>query len=383
MTWCFRAPWCERIVSGPGCTRAHLGNLIAELAAERVLVITGTTLASRADVLDHVLAPLAGREVSVFSATLQHSPRATVLAAADALRAARAQCVISFGGGTPIDTAKLAAMCVAGDVRSPEQLDALHLRFPAGGEPIYPRVPEVTLPHIAIPTTLSGGEHTDLAGSVDPVTRHKHVYACPGSAPRFILLDPELAAATPDRLWASTGMRALDHAIEGYCSVRPQPINDALAVAAARRLFAHLAGRDRDAREACLIAASQSIMCASRNVPMGLSHSLARQLGGRYGVPHGLAAALTLPAVLAFNAAANGARQRELARELGSDAPLADTVRELARSLGVHTRLRDWDVPRDDLPGLAEDAMADWGVVTNPRRVAHASEIVALLETMY
>lgn len=380
MTWCFRAPWCERILAGPGCTRAHLGNLIAELAAERVLVVTGKTLAARADLLDHVLAPLAGREVSVFAATAQHSPRATVIAAAEALRAARAQCVISFGGGTPIDTAKLAAMCVAGDVRSPEQLDALHLRFPAGGQPVSPRVPAVTLPHIAIPTTLSGGEHTELAGSVDPVTRHKHVYACPGTAPRFILLDAELAAATPDRLWASTGMRALDHAIEGYCSIRPQPINDALAIAAARGLLAHLPHGDR---EACLIAASQSIMCASRNVAMGLSHSLARQLGGRYDVPHGLAAALTLPAVLAFNAPANGARQRELARELGSDAPLADTVRELARALGVHTRLRDWDVPRDDLPGLAEDAMADWGVVTNPRRVEHASEIAALLETVY
>ena len=75
MTWCFRAPWCERILSGPGCTRAHLGNLIAELEAERVLVVTGKTLASRADLLDHVLAPLAGRAVSVFAATEQHSPR--------------------------------------------------------------------------------------------------------------------------------------------------------------------------------------------------------------------------------------------------------------------------------------------------------------------
>jgi maleylacetate reductase len=388
--WCFRAPWFERIFSGAECVRDHLGQVVDELGADRVVIVTGRTLAGRADLMARVTGALGAREVVVFAETTQHSPRPTVIALAAVLRKIDAQCVVSFGGGTPIDTAKLAAMCVAAGVQSQDALDALHMRFPRGGKPVSPTVPASTLPHIAIPTTLSAGEYTDIAGSTDLERRTKHVYACPGTAPRTIFLDPQLAAATPEKLWASTGIRAIDHAAEGYCTITPQPINDAMAVAALRMLCANLprASRDPDdlaAREACLTGSALSLAGAARNVAMGLSHSLARQLGGRYGVPHGIASALTLPAVLAFNASVNGARQRELAAMIpgATGGSLADTIAALVRELGVAARLRDWNVPRADLDVMAEDALSDWGVMTNPRRVAHAHEIVALLEEIY
>jgi maleylacetate reductase len=388
--WCFRAPWFERIYSGAECVRDHLGPIADELGASRVVVVTGKTLAGRSDLIARVTDALGKREVVVFAETTQHSPRPTLIELASVLRRVDAQCVVSFGGGTPIDTAKLAAMCVAADVRSLDQLDALHMRFPRGGKPISPPVPTSKLVHIAIPTTLSAGEYTDIAGSTDVERRIKHVYACPGTAPRIVFLDPVLAAATPEKLWASTGIRALDHAAEGYCTTTPQPMNDAMAVAALQTLFANLPRASKDpgdlaAREACLTGSALSLAGAARNVSMGLSHSLARQLGGRYGVPHGIASALTLPAVLAFNATVNGARQRELAAMIpgGNGASLADAIAALVRELGVHSRLRDWNVPQSDLEVLAEDALSDWGVMTNPRRVQHARELVALLEEIY
>jgi maleylacetate reductase len=387
--WCFRAPWFERICAGTDCTREHLGQVVRELGARRVVVVTGRTLGNH-ELLQRVLGALAECEVELFTECREHSPRPTLLALADVMRRSRAECMISFGGGTPIDTAKLAAMCVAADVRAADALDALYMRFPAGGSPVSPDVPASTLPHIAIPTTLSAGEYTDIAGSMDVERRQKHVYACPGTAPRIVFLDPALATATPEALWASTGIRAIDHAVEGFCSVKVQPINDAFAIAALRLLWTNLPRASRDAndlaaREACLTGSALSLSGAARNVAMGLSHSMARQLGGRYGIPHGIASAMMLPAVLAFNAPVNGARQAELAAAALPQpvASLGDAIRELARTLGVHARLRDYNVPHADLAVLAEEAMADWGVMTNPRRVATPGELVALLEEIY
>src|SRR5262249_12022160 len=174
---------------------AQVSKEIDRLGKERVFILTGKTLTTKTDLVRKLETLLEDRWVGTYSGCQQHVPSHTVDEAVARARAAQANLIISFGGGSPLDATKR---------------DALEL---VGNQP------QDAIPQIAISTTLSAGEFTPFAGFTDEKTRVKSVRADPRIMPKIVVLDPKVTMATPTQLWASTGIKALDHAIEALWSV--------------------------------------------------------------------------------------------------------------------------------------------------------------------
>lgn len=332
----------ERVFFGPGSLE-RLGAEADRLESQRAFLITGRSLAEKTDFVGRIRAQLGDRLAGTFSAIRQHTPKGDVARAADQAQAARADLLISLGGGSPIDGTKAVARALA---------DATG------------RLP----PHLAIPTTLSAAEFSHLVGVTDEARQAKTGFADVRLAPRSVILDAELCLATPMDLWLASGIRALDHAVETLYAPGEHPVTDVLALEAIERLFRFLPASKADpgnlvARGELQLAAWMSFF-GEVNTPLGMSHILGRRLGATYNVPHGVTSCITLPWVMEAMA---GRRPRPLAamgRRLGaagdgeeaSARAAADSVRELIQRLELPSRLSQVGVPQVDLPAIAEAA---------------------------
>src|SRR5579863_3463215 len=201
----------ERVISGPSKI-STLGVEVERRGLQRAIVVTGRTLGD-SPLLEKVTRALGARCAAVFKGARQHVPRSVVSELEAEITRVDADSLISFGGGSPIDTCKVAS---------------------------HAFLTSRDLIHIAIPTTLSAGEYTHAGGVTDETTRVKSGVSDPRLAPRTVINDPELTLATPDWLWVATGMRALDHAIETIYAIRHHPLSDALGAKAIALLVEHL-----------------------------------------------------------------------------------------------------------------------------------------------
>ena len=365
----FLLPRLERVISGPG-TIETLPVELDRYGCRRAVIVTGATLGA-SPLVARVSAVLGNGCASVFTGARQHVPGSTVAALLHAIHAVDADCLVSLGGGSPIDTAKCAVHALiaspAAEIRSPRPDDA--------GVPI----------HIAIPTTLSAGEFTDVAGMTDEATRIKHALRHPRLAPRTVIADPVLTLETPQWLWAASGIRALDHAIETLYASRPHVISQSLAARAIQMLVTHLPRSIQGAaddilphRAACQMAAWLAVFGVT-NVGFGLSHVLGHQVGPRWNVPHGVTSAVMLPHAMRFMAEAVPSRFAEIARSL--DVPFhpddprqsalacADRTAAFIARFGLPAHLRDVGVPRAGLAQIAalvSNLMSDTDVVPRP-----------------
>jgi len=380
---------------------AHcLAGLAAALATQgirRALLITGRTLAEKTPLVGQVCDAADGRIAGVFHETIQHVHRRSVLRAADAARELGADGIVSFGGGTPNDTAKAVLLALAENIRTPAGFDASRVRFTYPAQVEIPPVRGDALPMVAISTTLSGGEFTHFAGITDEQRKVKDLYIDPKLTARAVFLDPTLTLHTPLWLWLSTGMRAVDHCIEALCSTNAHPFTDGLAAHALSTLTERLRECKADptaleARTHAQVAAWMSV-CGLANVNLGLSHGIGHQLGARNDVPHGVTSCVMMPPTMAFNAEHVGTRQGWIASLMGRDVrdlpPAAAAaegraaVAQLVHDLELPWRLRDVGVAREDFAAIARDALEDLVVATNPRPVTSTAEVIALLESAY
>ncbi|MGE0067945.1 MAG: iron-containing alcohol dehydrogenase, partial [Solirubrobacterales bacterium] len=354
------------------------------------------TLANETDLVGRLQDSLGARFGGVFSETHQHVPRSTVVAAAAAAREAGADILVSFGGGSPVDTTKLVSLCLAADITDESELGAYHFREEPDGL-VFPELPPVTTPHIAVSTTLSAGEYTLWAGATDTSRGVKDAYATGEFVPKLVILDPELTVATPGWLWGSTGMKAFDHAVETICSTVQIPFANALARGAVEILTENLVSSSKDpndvaGRGLCQMAAWMSIFSLP-SVAAGLSHALGHQLGAHCDVPHGVTSAILLPKVMEFNSSVNAAQQRLVAEAMGiqtaglDDAAAAqaaaDKLREIVSQLDVNTALREWNVSDEDMAAIGQDSLEDFMALTNPRKIETAVEVEDLLKSLY
>lgn len=328
----------EKVIFGTGSI-STLPKEIDRLGKKRAFILTGRTLATKTELVRQVEDLLESRWAGTYSGCKQHVPSQTVNEAAALAREARADLLISFGGGSPIDTAKIVASRLLG-----HQYQDM-------------------LPQIAISTTLSAGEFTMFAGITDEKTRIKSVIVDPLIVPKVVILDPEVTLSTPNQLWGSTGIKALDHAIEGIWSLHPQPMTDILGMEAIRKLhrFLPLSVQDPqnlDARQECQVAAWMSIIGLA-SVGASLSHILGHQIGARWDVPHGITSCITIPHVMrfvmsqtlerqmliaqAFGIGTEGRRREDVANEA------IDRVESLINSLDVPRRLRNFGVKEEEL----------------------------------
>ncbi len=379
---------------GPG-SLAQLAEILERDGIRRPVLVTGRSLAGDAGMMAALKATIGARELGIFTETVPHVPRETVIAAAKLLRAHRADAVISFGGSTQNDTAKAAVWADAEGLTAPDQFEPFAIRFADPSARIVPPMRGNALPLYAIPTTLSAGEFTNIAGITDAVRGEKQLYQDRKLAARAVLLDPELTLRTPEWLWLSSGIKAIDHCIEAWFSLRAQPITDALALEALALLFRNLPltrsdPNDREARLQCQIGAWLSVFGLA-NVSLGLSHGLGHQLGGRCGVAHGYTSCILLQHVLGFNESATAERRAILCKRLEAALerpfPAADLQRELLDlvrdKLSLPWRLRDLDIAEADLAFVAEAALRDPIVATNPRPVRSSDEVLTLLKAAW
>lgn len=376
----------ERVLMGQPAAEA-LRAEIERLGAQRAFLIVSDSLLHHTDEIERIRQALGARCADVFSGVQPHVPRASVLAAAAQARAAQADLIVSIGGGSVTDSAKVVALALRHGWQTHEDFEPFHFYVDAQGGLNWPDFEGPELRVVCVPTTLSGGEFNPLSGATDERVRIKQGYRHRAMAPVSVILDPALSVHTPEWLWLSTGVRAFDHACETLGSHLSNAFCDGLAESALRLLSDGLrrvkaSPQDLDARLQCQIGAWQSMIPVIAGVPMGISHATGHALGGSFDVPHGHTSCVMAPYALAFNAAVNAERQQRISAALGAAAtPASELADTFIRDLGMPRSLRDVGVQESDLPRLAEAVMHDLWTRTNPRPLNTVDQVQAFLRT--
>ena len=373
--------------------RVHFGTPVADAlhseatqrGAQRIFVVTSRSLNRKTDAVSHALARIRPQVVGLFDECVEHTPRASVIALAQAVRAAQADLIVSIGGGTVIDTVKVALVALAEGLTTIEQLDDWHLRVAADGSRVTPQPRPPPCRQIAVPTTLSGAEFSDLGGSTDTRFGTKQGYTGAFIGAAAVILDPRITVHTPARLWLSTGVRAVDHAVEALCSINAQPLIDATSVRALALLSRSLTRyasdpADLDARLDGQLGAWLAAT-SIRRTEYGASHGLGHALGADAGVSHGITSCVLLPTVMRYNAEVCQRQMAEIAAALGDpQTPAADQVEAMITRLGLPTRLSQLGFGHERLAVIAQKGMANPWVHSNPRKIHDAAQLQALLE---
>ena len=312
--------------------RVHFGaDALEKLEGEarpydRAFVITGRSLNEKTGLVRRVEALLGGRHAGTFAGVGQHTPGESVEKAATQAESAAADLLVGVGGGSVIDGTKAVAR---------------QLGYPA---------------QVAVPTTLSGAEWAHRAGVTDESAGRKRGFADPKTVPPVVILDPEATIHTPEKLWLSTGLRALDHAVEGFLYGGDHPVTDVTGLEGARRLVEYLplsrrAPDDLEVRLELQLA-SWLAYFGPMNTPMGLSHELGRRIGASYDVPHGITSCVLLaPSLRVLKERIPDERWSGLSEALGGDPP--ERVSSLVEELGLPDSLREVGVPEEDLESIA------------------------------
>jgi alcohol dehydrogenase class IV len=375
----FLAP--TRVIAGRDLIESA-GFEFAKEGAKRVLIVTDEVIRGTG-LVDRVAAGLTdgGLEVAgIFDAVPQDSDSGVVGRVAGMVRDEGADSILAVGGGSVMDTAKLANVVFVhgGSPRDWEGYFGLPRADDGEGRSLE------LAPLACIPTTAGTGSEASMVAVVKDRDEHvKYQIADLPMYPRLAILDPESTRTLPPRLAAATGMDAMTHAIEGYVSSEWSPHTDAYAMTALRLLRDNLQRAvehpdDDDARGNMLIAANLAIIPTS-SIACGIAHSMAHACGAHFDVPHGVANAITLPWSISYNAAGGediAARYRDINEVFGVETggpgeaigeALAEHVRGLVARLGLPTRLAQVGVTEAGIPDLVDGAMGDGCTVVNPR----------------
>lgn len=369
-----------RVIQGAGSLE-QLPALAAELRASRVLIVSdkGVAAAGLVQPARDALAK-AGLAVAVVDNTPPEPEvrdvEAVLAAAREGLGAGGCDLVVGIGGGSAMDVAKIVAVLLKHPV-SLRDLLAKRADIPARG-----------VPSVMVPTTSgTGSEATPNSIILVPEDELKVGIVSPLLMPDAVILDPLLTLTLPAHITASTGMDALTHAIECYCSKKGNTFSDLYGLEAIRLIAgslrrAYTEGRDAEARGDLLLGAYYGGVCIATSSTTAV-HALAYPLGGKYRVPHGLSNAMLLPTVMAFNLEGSERRFAAMARAMGLDvAGLSDgaagerfigALESLNRDLGIHADLRAVGVKPEDLDGLVDGAAKVTRLLdNNPRPMSRA-----------
>jgi maleylacetate reductase len=389
----------SKVVFGTGAA----GRLAEEVSAlgERALLVTSSSIEEHTDIIEKVKEALGPGLVGIFTGSVPHTPRSVVLEASDYARSLDPDVIISLGGGSDTDTGKALRLALWLGIEAQKDFDDAYQSYKNDWHGVDAATLEKPMvPQIGMPTTLISAEFTQGVGISLDEGHGKQVFSHPNMKSSVIVLDATLSATTPERLWFSTGVKALEHAVAKLTALKRNPVIDAIAAQAVSLLSRELTRCKQDpedlvARGNLLVGSWLCMFGSWRSLVerMGLSHALGRQVGGVSGASHGLISAVLLPICMDFNASAGGSGQRLLARALGventSDNPeeaahqSADKVRQVVQSLGLPARLRDIGVEESDLQLIAEKTMTDMSAARNPRPLTGPEEVLGLLESAW
>lgn len=354
----------------------HLPDELSRLACKRPVIISDKGIVGLG-LLDPVFEVLASNsiEYALYDETQADPPTQNVFDAVEQAKLFNADSVIGFGGGSSLDVAKLVA-CLAVAERDLDQMFGVD------------QVTGSRLPLIQVPTTAGTGSEATGVSIVTTGESTKAGIVSETLLADTILLDPKLTLGLPPMVTAATGIDAMVHAIEAFTSKRlKNSISDMLALKALSLMSRSIRtavfdGANLAARSDMLLGAMFAGQ-AFANAPVGAVHALAYPLGGLFHIPHGLSNSLVLPHVLRFNGASadelyqqlgqviDGASDRQLDGRSASES-LSIYFSELAKDLGLETRLSDLGIPESALPELATQSMLQERLlINNPRSVSY------------
>ncbi|MBL4827789.1 MAG: iron-containing alcohol dehydrogenase [Spongiibacteraceae bacterium] len=359
----------------------QLGTLIAQqMTVARVMIITDPGIVA-AGLLEGPIKSLeaANMHVTIFDQTIADPPQEMVLRVADLVKDAKAQLVIGLGGGSSMDTAKLAAVLALSD----QALEDMY----GVDKVVGPR-----LPLVLIPTTAGTGSEVTAVSIVTTGATSKMGVVSPHLYADLAILDAQLTVGLPSQITAATGIDAMVHAIEAYTSKhKKNAISDMLAQKALVLLVNNMVsacedGNNIEARSAMLLGAMLAGQ-AFANAPVAAVHALAYPLGGLFHIPHGLSNALMLSPVMRFNAPAAAQHYAELADLLLPDIhgsamektiALIEFLEEIMEKIHLQRRLSQLGITQTDIATLAEHAMLQTRLLVNNPRALLLDDAISL-----
>jgi len=375
----------DEVIFGKSADQA-VSDLCDRLGATRVLLMVSGTLNRETDEIEKLRQALGNKCAGTFDSMPPHTPRSAVIAATEQARSSGVDLIVTLGGGSITDAAKSVQLCLANDIATNDAMDALlPIAGPDGvvGPPSGLKPP--TIRQISIPTTLSGGEFSGISGVTDERTKVKSLIRHPMIIPQAVVLDPAVTVHTPEWLWISTGIRAVDHCVEGICSNEAHAFGNAQALQGLALLAQGLPRVKADpgdiqARLDCQMGTWLSMGPLASGVPMGASHGIGYVLGAVFDIPHGHTSCIMLPAVMQWNKPVNAERQKLISTAMGRPGDeAADVLDEFIANLGMPRSLSAVNVGAEHFERIAEQAMGTPWVPRNPRPIPTPSEVKEIL----
>ena len=369
----------DEVVFGRHAAEAVVEQL-DRLGAKRAFLMVSGTLNRETDEIENIRNALGARCVGMFDAMPAHTPREAVIAAANQARDAKADLIVTVGGGSITDGAKAVQLCLANDVSTVEGIDSIRVR---GGE--EPPLKPPTVRQISVPTTIAGGEFSHIAGVTDDSTHVKQMLRHPLTMPRATILDPASPCTRRNGCSCRPASARSTIASKAICAREAHPYADAQAMKGLAMLTQGLPrvkadGNDLDARMDCQIGTWLSMAPLSAGVPMGASHGIGYVLGGGFDVPHGYTSCVMLPAVMRWNKSDNAERQALVADAMGASGQDAgDVLDDFIRGLGMPRSLQDVRVGPEHFDAIAEQAMRTPWVPRNPRKIDGPAQVREIL----
>lgn len=373
------APSARHAVFAGAGSSAQLCDHIVRTGAKNILVVTDKPL-RELGVVDAAIANLHAADVNVhiYDGVLPDPTFEHVAAGASAARANNSDAVLAIGGGSSIDAAKVICAAANSD-EDPTQWVG------------FGKFKHEPLKLYAMPTTSGTGSEATIGAVVsDPQTHQKSIIAAPGLLPSAAALDPDLLLGLPPHITAATGIDALTHGIEAYIGTWERGTRKEDSRMAIKLVFDYLAiacrdGENREARNGVAMGAYYAGL-AINQVNVGNVHAIAHQLGGKYGIPHGLANALVLPHIMEFSVEESRAEFAELALLVGagqagdSETELAHKFIQAVRDLRTEVGISDTSdkIQRADFDALCEAAMAEGMGYPSPRLLDRENTLLIL-----
>lgn len=372
------------IIFGPN-SLAQVGDSILRLGAKKVFVVTDPGLIE-AGWINKTLEHLAevNLDYEIWSQITANPKDFEISQGLEQYRKTNCDSVLAIGGGSPIDAAKAIALLATnpGEIKDYEGVDKITRPLP---------------PMIAMSTTAgSGAEVSQFAIIVDSKRRSKMTIVSKSLIPDIAIIDPLFLMTKENSLTANTGLDALTHAIEAYTSIAATPLTDVMALKAIKLIGENLrpsvATRTNLQAKTHMAMASLQAGLAFSNAILGAVHALSHQIGGHFDAAHGEINAILLPHIMEYNFLACQDKYVEIANALGVEtnklskreaALMAiEEIRNLAKDVGVPLKLRQLDIPADSLELMANMAINDICLVTNPRDV-NPENLLEILRTAW
>ncbi len=365
-----------RLIAGKG-SLSSLHKVITDLQCSRALLLTdkGVNQAGLAKMVENNLIECC---VGLYDEIPSDPDLAAIDKAVEYARSVQADCIVSVGGGSVIDSAKAMCVTLTNGGKANDHLNLLMLEGPQ-------------MPHICIPTTSgTGSEVTNVAVITSDGAGRKLFIADPWITPNAAILDPKMTVSLPKAMTVTTAMDAMTHAVEAMTSIMSNPICDGHAVQAIKLINLNLpvVMTDPDNEEARLNLQIAATMAgwAFTIAQVGLAHGMAHSLGTLHHLPHGAACGIVLPKVMRYNVDFAAGKLAQVAQAMGVDTSkmdekeaalaAADSVENLMKETGHPIKLSDEGVTEDDLLMCAFHAIADTATMFNARPVNDPNEVL-------